>query len=168
MFVCEKFLFHDGCKTCGFLFNRDNGDDGEMAKKDEHLRKPEWLKIKLNTNENYTGLKKLMRENNLHTVCEEAKCYAFRFLQIQLSRQSRFYSAETACSRTDGTENHERRRTSDSPAFMERVADSVALMNLKHAVITAVARDDQKDGGAGVFAETVRAGMLSYRRNRES
>ncbi|WP_423244429.1 radical SAM protein, partial [Desulfofundulus thermobenzoicus] len=39
----------------------------------------------------------------------------------------------------------------------ERVADSVALMNLKHAVITAVARDDQKDGGAGVFAETVRA-----------
>ena len=43
------------------------------SNKQEIQRKPEWLKIKLNTNENYTGLKKLMRENNLHTVCEEAK-----------------------------------------------------------------------------------------------
>lgn len=38
------------------------------------LRKPEWLKIKLNTNEQYTGLKKMMREKKLHTVCEEARC----------------------------------------------------------------------------------------------
>ena len=45
-----------------------------MAKKEDYLRKPEWLKIKLNTNENYTGLKKIMREKNLNTVCEEAKC----------------------------------------------------------------------------------------------
>ena len=40
----------------------------------EYVRKPEWLKIKLNTNEEYTGLKKMMREKKLHTVCEEAKC----------------------------------------------------------------------------------------------
>ena len=40
----------------------------------EYVRKPEWLKIKLNTNEQYTGLKKMMREKKLHTVCEEAKC----------------------------------------------------------------------------------------------
>lgn len=39
--------------------------------KEEHLRKPEWLKIKLNTNDEYKGLKKLMREKNLHTVCED-------------------------------------------------------------------------------------------------
>ena len=44
------------------------------TKNEEILRKPDWLKIKLNTNENYTGLKKMMREKNLHTVCEEAKC----------------------------------------------------------------------------------------------
>ena len=43
-------------------------------KNEEILRKPDWLKIKLNTNENYTGLKKMMREKNLNTVCEEAKC----------------------------------------------------------------------------------------------
>ncbi|GAA3319927.1 hypothetical protein GCM10020331_028860 [Ectobacillus funiculus] len=45
-----------------------------MTNKPEHVRKPEWLKkIKLNTNENYTSLKKMMRSENLHTVCEEAK-----------------------------------------------------------------------------------------------
>ena len=43
------------------------------TKNEEILRKPDWLKIKLNTNENYIGLKKMMREKNLHTVCEEAK-----------------------------------------------------------------------------------------------
>lgn len=41
------------------------------TKNEEILRKPDWLKIKLNTNENYIGLKKMMREKNLHTVCEE-------------------------------------------------------------------------------------------------
>ena len=44
------------------------------TKNEEILRKPDWLKIKLNTNENYTGLMKMMREKNLHTVCEEEKC----------------------------------------------------------------------------------------------
>ena len=42
------------------------------TRNEEILRKPDWLKIKLNTNDNYTGLKKMMREKNLHTVCEEA------------------------------------------------------------------------------------------------
>ncbi len=46
----------------------------ERGRNSEHLRKPEWLNIKLNTNENYRGLKKLMREQNLNTVCEEARC----------------------------------------------------------------------------------------------
>ena len=47
---------------------------GENKMTNEYVRKPEWLKIKLNTNEQYTGLKKMMREKKLHTVCEEAKC----------------------------------------------------------------------------------------------
>lgn len=45
-----------------------------MAQNEKYLRKPEWLKIKLNTNDNYTRLKKMMREKKLHTVCQEAKC----------------------------------------------------------------------------------------------
>ena len=128
-----------------------------MATKEEPLRKPAWLKIKLNTNENYTGLKKMMREKNLHTVCEEAKCpnihecwavrrtATFMILGAVCTRACRFCAVKTGLP------------TELDLAEPERVADSVATMNLKHAVITAVARDDLKDGGSVVFAETVRA-----------
>lgn len=128
-----------------------------MSKKEEHLRKPDWLKIKLNTNENYTGLKKMMREKKLHTVCEEAKCpnihecwavrrtATFMILGDVCTRACRFCAVKTGLP------------TELDWAEPERVADSVQLMNLKHVVVTAVARDDLKDGGAAVFAETVRA-----------
>jgi lipoyl synthase len=128
-----------------------------LSKKNEILRKPEWLKIKLNTNETYTGLKKLMREKNLHTVCEEARCpnihecwavrrtATFMILGDTCTRACRFCAVKTGLpTELDWKEP-------------ERVADSVQLMNLKHVVVTAVARDDLKDGGAAVFAETVRA-----------
>jgi lipoic acid synthetase len=128
-----------------------------MATKEEHVRKPEWLKIKLNTNENYIGLKKMMREKQLHTVCEEAKCpnihecwavrrtATFMILGDVCTRACRFCAVKTGLpTELDWQEP-------------ERVADSVRLMNLKHVVVTAVARDDLKDGGAAVFAETVRA-----------
>lgn len=125
--------------------------------KKEHVRKPEWLKIKLNTNDEYKGLKKLMREKNLHTVCEEARCpnihecwgerrtATFMILGAVCTRACRFCAVKTGLP------------TELDLAEPERVADSVELMNLKHVVVTAVARDDLKDGGANVFAETVRA-----------
>lgn len=128
-----------------------------MTTKEEYLRKPDWLKIKLNTNENYTGLKKMMREQKLHTVCEEAKCpnihecwavrrtATFMILGAICTRACRFCAVKTGLP------------TELDLAEPERVADSVVTMNLKHVVITAVARDDLKDGGSGVFAETVRA-----------
>ncbi len=128
-----------------------------MSGKKEVLRKPEWLKIKLNTNDHYTGLKKMMREQNLHTVCEEARCpnihecwavrrtATFMILGDICTRACRFCAVKTGLP------------TELDLKEPERVADSVSAMNLKHAVITAVARDDLKDGGAAVFAETVRA-----------
>ncbi|MFD0829958.1 lipoyl synthase [Neobacillus sp. M.A.Huq-85] len=128
-----------------------------MSTKEPNLRKPEWLKIKLNTNEHYTGLKKMMREKSLHTVCEEARCpnihecwaerrtATFMILGDVCTRACRFCAVKTGLpTELDWQEP-------------ERVADSVQLMNLKHVVVTAVARDDLKDGGAAVFAETVRA-----------
>lgn len=126
------------------------------TKNEEILRKPEWLKIKLNTNQNYTGLKKMMREKNLHTVCEEAKCpnihecwgerrtATFMILGAVCTRACRFCAVKT------GLPNE---LDLNEP---ERVAESVELMNLKHVVITAVARDDLKDGGSEVYAETIR------------
>ncbi|WP_369384540.1 lipoyl synthase [Halalkalibacter hemicellulosilyticus] len=128
-----------------------------MAKKEEHLRKPEWLKIKLNTNESYTGLKKMMREKKLHTVCEEARCpnihecwavrktATFMILGDICTRACRFCAVKTGLP------------TELDLQEPERVAESVEQMGLKHVVITAVARDDLKDGGAAVFADTVRA-----------
>ncbi|MFJ5760257.1 lipoyl synthase [Neobacillus sp. NPDC093182] len=123
----------------------------------DYVRKPDWLKIKLNTNEEYMGLKKMMREKKLHTVCEEAKCpnihecwavrktATFMILGSICTRACRFCAVQTGLpTELDW----------DEP---ERVAESVEQMGLKHVVITAVARDDLKDGGAGVFAETVRA-----------
>jgi len=128
-----------------------------MSQREEILRKPEWLKIKLNTNESYTGLKKMMRDKNLHTVCEEARCpnihecwavrrtATFMILGDVCTRACRFCAVKTGLpTELDWQEP-------------ERVADSVFQMNLKHVVVTAVARDDLKDGGAAVFAETVRA-----------
>ncbi|WP_338024053.1 lipoyl synthase [Anoxybacillus gonensis] len=128
-----------------------------MSTKEQHLRKPDWLKIKLNTNEHYTGLKKMMREKQLHTVCEEARCpnihecwavrrtATFMILGDVCTRACRFCAVKTGLpTELDWQEP-------------ERVAESVRLMNLKHVVVTAVARDDLKDGGAAVFAETVRA-----------
>lgn len=125
------------------------------TKNEEILRKPDWLKIRLNTNKNYTGLKKMMREKNLHTVCEEAKCpnihecwserrtATFMILGAVCTRACRFCAVKT------GLPNELDR---DEP---NRVAESVKLMNLKHVVITAVARDDLKDAGSTVYAETV-------------
>ncbi len=120
-------------------------------------RKPEWLKIKLNTNEDYKGIKKMMREEKLHTVCEEAKCpnihecwaerktATFMILGSMCTRACRFCAVQTGLPTELDWEEP------------ERVAESVEKMRLKHVVITAVARDDLKDGGAAVFAETVRA-----------
>ncbi|WP_342462832.1 lipoyl synthase [Ureibacillus sp. FSL K6-8385] len=123
----------------------------------EILRKPEWLKIKFNTNEGYRDLKKLMREKNLHTVCEEARCpnihecwgerrtATMMILGAVCTRACRFCAVKTGLP------------TELDLQEPERVADSVKLMNLKHVVITMVARDDLKDGGAGIMAETIRA-----------
>ena len=127
-----------------------------MANK-EYLRKPEWLKIKLNTNESYTDLKKMMRQESLHTVCEEAKCpnihecwavrktATFMILGSICTRGCRF------CAVTTGMPTE---LDWEEP---ERVAQSVEKMGLRHCVITMVARDDLADGGAAILAETVNA-----------
>lgn len=127
-----------------------------MAKQNSYLRKPEWLKIKINTSESYKELKKLMREKQLNTVCEEARCpnlhecwserktATFMILGDTCTRGCRFCAVKTGIpSEVDWKEPM-------------RVAESVRIMGLKHVVITAVARDDLKDGGAAVFAETIR------------
>ncbi|MBP1968478.1 lipoic acid synthetase [Virgibacillus natechei] len=127
-----------------------------MAEQATYIRKPKWLKTKINTNESYRELKHLMRDKKLNTVCEEARCpniyecwserqtATFMILGDTCTRGCRFCAVKTGLpNELDWGEP-------------KRVAESVAIMGLKHTVITAVARDDLKDGGAAVFAETVR------------
>ncbi|WP_054861285.1 lipoyl synthase [Gracilibacillus sp. JCM 18860] len=129
-----------------------------MAKNEEYLRKPEWLKIKINTNKSYNRLKHLMRDKRLNTVCEEAKCPNIHECWSERQTATFMILGGDTCTRgcrfcavKTGLPNE-----LDWGGEPKRVAESVEIMGLKHVVVTAVARDDLKDGGAAVFAETVR------------
>ena len=118
--------------------------------------KPDWLKVKAVTGPNYQDLKTLKAGLGLHTICEEARCpniyecwenrtATFLILGRICTRACRFCAVETG--RPTGLDTEE-------PG---RVADAVRQLRLRHVVITSVARDDLPDGGAGIFAETIRA-----------
>ena len=117
--------------------------------------KPEWLKVRAPGSERYLRLKGLMKELKLHTVCEEAHCpnigecwhhgtATFMILGDVCTR------ACTYCAVSHGRPNELDR---EEPA---RVARAIETMALRHAVITSVDRDDLADGGACIFAETIR------------
>lgn len=128
-----------------------------MMKSVGRSRIPEWFRIRFATNSNYADIKKLLRRQNLHSVCEEARCpnvhecwgrmrtATFMILGDTCTRRCRFCAVKTG---SPGP--HDRSEP-------KRVADSVFKMRLKHAVITMVTRDDLEDGGAWALAETVRA-----------
>ncbi|HEY1420942.1 MAG TPA: lipoyl synthase [Candidatus Dormibacteraeota bacterium] len=117
---------------------------------------PEWIRVRVTEGENFKDLKQLVQARNLHTVCEEARCpnifdcwnrrtATFMILGDICTRACRFCAV-----------------TSGRPAELDlgeplRVAGSVAQLGLKHAVITSVDRDDLRDGGAQIFARTIRA-----------
>lgn len=119
-------------------------------------RKPEWLKINLATNNDFQDLKEIMRSKELHTVCEEAHCP--NIFDCWNRRTATFMILGDVCTRNCGfcvvKSGHP---TWHDQAEPERVADACVAMNLAHVVVTSVARDDLADGGASIFAETIRA-----------
>ena len=119
-------------------------------------RKPEWLKVRFPGGPNYVRLKGLIREKRLHTVCEEAHCpnigecweagtATFMILGDTCTRACAF------CAVTSG-----RPQALDMGEPL-RVAQAVRRMGLTHAVVTSVNRDDEPDGGAAIFAATIRS-----------
>jgi lipoic acid synthetase len=119
-------------------------------------RKPEWLKINLQTNPEFMELKQLMRSGGLHTVCEEARCP--NIFECWNRRTATFMILGDICTRNCGfCAVKTGMPTVTDLAEPERVADAAKVMNLKHLVVTSVARDDLADGGAAIFAETIRA-----------
>jgi lipoic acid synthetase len=117
--------------------------------------KPEWLKVRAPGSDNYHRLRHLMRGLALNTVCEEARCPNIG--ECWHHGTATFMILGDVCTRACGycAVSHGRPATLDldEPA---RVADAVARLGLRYVVITSVDRDDLPDGGAGIFAETIR------------
>ena len=121
----------------------------------ESLRRPEWLKVKFGSGDTFRHVRGLVDHNNLNTVCESARCpnlgecwsrgtATFMLLGNICTRSCKFCNIEvTKPKEVDIEEPY-------------RVAKAVKTMNLKHAVLTMVARDDLKDSGAFIVAQTIR------------
>jgi lipoyl synthase len=130
-------------------------DEKTVAEERPRPRRPEWIRAKLPYGDNYSKLLHLMRGKQLHTVCEEARCpnlgecwgrgtATFMILGDVCTRSCGFCAVKTGRPTELDT---------DEPL---RVAEAVASMKLHHVVITSVNRDELRDGGASIFAETIR------------
>lgn len=118
-------------------------------------RKPSWLKVRAPGGENYVRLKQMMRDMNLHTVCEEARCPNVG--ECWEHGTATFMILGDVCTRNCAycAVSHGRPPKYDI-AEPSRVAQAVGELRLRHAVITSVDRDDLPDYGAYIFAETIR------------
>ncbi|MDG5799478.1 lipoyl synthase [Marinilabiliaceae bacterium ANBcel2] len=119
------------------------------------LAKPDWLKIDLPKTSEYAWMNKTIKENNLHTICTSGKCpnaaecwangtATFMILGNICTRACKFCNVSTG------------KPLPPDPKEPERIARSVKIMKLKHAVITSVDRDDLSDGGAAIWVETIK------------
>jgi len=118
-------------------------------------KRPEWLKVRLPTGQNYKEVFQLMRNSKLNTVCEEAKCP--NLAECWNNRTATFMILGDTCTRSCGFCNVKVGMPNELDlGEPRRVAESVKVLNLKHVVITSVDRDELKDGGAFIFSETVR------------
>ncbi len=117
-------------------------------------RKPSWLKIKLSGGENYRNVKKVVSDNQLHTICQSGNCpnmgecwglgtATFMILGEICTRSCKFCATQTG------------KPLPVNPKEPEKVARSVKLMKLNHCVVTSVDRDDLADGGAEMWAKTI-------------
>ena len=120
------------------------------------LKKPEWLKIRLHRTAEYADVQRIVRDHSLHTICSsglcpnKAECWSRRTATFMIlgeicTRNCRF------CATLSG------RPLPPDPSEPAKLAESVRLMGLRHVVVTSVTRDDLPDGGAALWAESVRA-----------
>jgi lipoic acid synthetase len=126
-----------------------------VSKEKRGPSKPSWLKIEIPFGENYTNVKKIVKENKLHTICEDGKCpnmgecwgagtATFMILGNVCTRSCSFCAVATG------------RPTELDQDEPRRVAEAIVLMQVKHAVITSVNRDELADRGAEIWHQTVR------------
>ncbi len=118
--------------------------------------KPDWLRVRFFGGQNYQELKRIMRTLGLNTVCESARCPNMG--ECWEHRTATFMILGNICTRACGFCAVPSGKPVGPPDEDEprRVADAAEQMGLRYAVVTSVNRDDQPDGGAGIFAETIR------------
>jgi lipoyl synthase len=120
------------------------------------LKKPDWIRVKAPVSPGYFATQKLMRDNGLHTVCEEAGCPNIG--ECWEKKHATFMIMGDTCTRACAFCNVKTGLPGPlDPSEPEHVADATAKLGLAHIVVTSVDRDDLADGGAGHFAGTIRA-----------
>jgi len=119
-------------------------------------RKPPWLKVKFPSHKNFFYLAHLLKEKHLHTICHSAKCP--NISQCWAEKTATFLILGDICTRNCAFCSVEKGLPQQPDSHEpQRVAEAVASMGLRYAVITSVTRDDLADGGASLFASTIQA-----------
>ena len=122
----------------------------------ERIKKPKWLRVKLPIGENYRKVRSLVDEHKLHTICESGSCPNMG--ECWGEGTATFMILGNICTRSCGFCAVKTGKPDEVDAYEPgKVANSVKIMKVKHAVITSVDRDDLKDGGSEIWAQTVRA-----------
>lgn len=119
-------------------------------------RRPDWLRVKLPTGESYRKVREIVSEHKLHTICQSGNCPNMG--ECWGAGTATFMILGNICTRSCGFCSVVTGKPEEADPFEPaRVARSVELMGLKHCVITSVDRDDLKDGGADIWAKTIRS-----------
>ncbi len=128
----------------------------KVEKKDEILRKPDWIRIKVPAGDRVARIKKSLRQHHLHSVCEEAACPNLGecFSQGTATFMIMGDLCTRRCPFCDVAHGKPQMLDKDEPA---NLASTIQQMGLKYVVITSVNRDDLRDGGAGHFSECIQA-----------
>lgn len=127
-----------------------------LQEKPERVKKPKWLRVKLPTGENYKKVRSLVDEHQLHTICESGNCPNMG--ECWGEGTATFMILGNICTRSCGFCAVATGKPLEADPFEPaKVAQSVKLMQVKHAVITSVDRDDLKDGGASIWVATVKS-----------
>jgi lipoic acid synthetase len=125
-----------------------------MEQEEQRIHKPKWLKVKLPTGENYRKVRSLVDEHKLHTICESGNCPNMG--ECWGEGTATFMILGNICTRSCGFCAVATGKPLEADPFEPaRVANSVKLMGVKHAVITSVDRDDLSDGGSEIWVKTV-------------
>ncbi|MEY3850188.1 MAG: lipoyl synthase [Bacteroidota bacterium] len=125
-----------------------------MEQQEQRIPKPKWLKVKLPTGENYRKVRSLVDEHKLHTICESGNCPNMG--ECWGEGTATFMILGNICTRSCGFCAVATGKPLEADPFEPaRVANSVKLMGVKHAVITSVDRDDLSDGGSDIWVKTV-------------